>query len=69
MEYIDKGWYKFNLDGNEFECKWSSISYLKNRNTATNFGLKIIGILEKAGYCYEYGIDVDRVKICKFVIF
>jgi len=68
VEYIGKGWYSFNLDGNEFECKWSSSPILKDRNKAM-FWFRNNSILEQAGYCYEYGIDVGRVKYASSLYF
>jgi hypothetical protein len=57
VTYIEKGWYNFVIDGYQFECKWDNLFHTKSvfyfRNNIQ---------LEKAGYCYEYGIDCDKVK-------
>ena len=63
VTFLQNGWYKFEIDGYIFNCKWDSFFkpvkfYFKNNKE-----------LENAGYCYEYGINGDRVKYASSLFF
>jgi hypothetical protein len=61
---IDNYWYGFEIDGYYFECKWEK--YYKSPAT---FYFRNNKLLENAGYCYQYGIPVDKVKYASSLYF
>lgn len=63
VSYVGSGWYHFNIDSDEFDCRWMTLS--KDKCICFFKGNQS---LKQAGYT-EQGVDLKRVKFASSMFF